>query len=88
MTTAFIIVFYMQVKFGTNFLYLMNGLYDVIQLFRINEYIIYSGMIGWFFSHGLKPVIYLSLNSTIQLDVARMICVVNCTKKKQQENHI
>jgi hypothetical protein len=28
------------------------------------------------------------LNSTIQLDVAKMICVVNCTKKKQQENHI
>uniref|UniRef100_A0A915NU36 polynucleotide adenylyltransferase n=1 Tax=Meloidogyne floridensis TaxID=298350 RepID=A0A915NU36_9BILA len=32
-------------------------------------------MFGWFFAHGSKPIVYLSLNNTIQRDVLKMLCV-------------
>uniref|UniRef100_A0A914LUG3 Serpentine Receptor, class T n=1 Tax=Meloidogyne incognita TaxID=6306 RepID=A0A914LUG3_MELIC len=50
-------------------------IYVYMQFFRINKYIIYTGMFGWFFAHGSKPIVYLSLNNTIQRDVLKMLCL-------------
>jgi hypothetical protein len=80
MTTVFII-FYMQVNFGTRIFVLIIQLF-LFKLIHINEYIIYIGTFGWLFVHGLKPVIYLSLNSTIRQEVAKMICGVKFHKFK------
>jgi hypothetical protein len=39
------------------------------------------GTFAWLFVHGLKPAIYLSLNSTIRQEVVKMIYVVKLKNK-------
>ena len=71
-----VVYLYMQVNHFYAICHQFANVGTTFKLFQINEYIIYLASIAWFFAHGLKSVIYLSLNNTIQEDIFKMIALV------------
>ncbi|KAI1727082.1 serpentine type 7TM GPCR chemoreceptor srt domain-containing protein [Ditylenchus destructor] len=49
------------------------AVYVYMQFFRINQLIIYLGMVAWLLAHGIPPVIYLAMNKTLRRDAAKML---------------
>ncbi|KAI1701640.1 serpentine type 7TM GPCR chemoreceptor srt domain-containing protein [Ditylenchus destructor] len=53
-----------------------SGVYCYMQLFTVNQFVVNMAMYGWFFAHGIPPVIYLTLNKSIRNDCYKSIKVL------------
>ncbi|KAI1705569.1 serpentine type 7TM GPCR chemoreceptor srt domain-containing protein [Ditylenchus destructor] len=59
-----------------------SGVYCIMLFIPFSQILVTTAMFGWFFAHGIPPVIYLTLNMSIRRDCRRILKgIMNRNKK-------